>query len=192
MRAGDHPIGPGIKRPPGPFLNQIGNAARFDQGGIKVGAVKRGQDRDCQYFHPRSAHAISGGLYHMRIAMHRQEIMPERRQPTHRRFDRGADVEQLHIQKNPLAVLVLQLIGQRQPAAGQHAQPDLVKVDRIAQGFGQTQALQRIRQIKGKDQAVVRHGRTPLLFGASCGAFGVKSSKGLACYSKSVSIARWA
>ena len=78
--------------------------------------------------------------------------------PAHGSLDRGADVKELHVQKDALAVFLLQLIGEREAAAGQHAKPDFVKADGIPQPGGKVEPLHHVRDIKGNDQAVIGHG----------------------------------
>ena len=89
--------------------------------------------------------------------MHGQEIQIALRQPAHRRLDGGADIEQFHVEEDLLAVLVLQLLCQRKPAAGQHPQPDLVEGNRVTDALGQLQPCQRIADIQCHDQPVIHH-----------------------------------
>ena len=49
-------------------------------------------------------------------------------------------------------------ICQGQTTPRQHAQPDLVERDRVADAFGHGQAFERIGNIKGNDQTVIGHG----------------------------------
>lgn len=97
--------------------------------------------------------------------MHSQEIQIELRDAADCRLNRGADVEKLHVQKNALAVMLFKLIGECQAAAGQHAQPDFVETDAVAQLFGQCQTVKHIWHIQCHDQPVIRclcHGASRL------------------------------
>ena len=129
--------------------------AGADHARIQVRAFQRGQDRHAQDLEVRSRRAFLGRAHDMGIAMHRQEIQIKGRQPAHGGFHRGADVEQLHVQEDPLAVIPLQLVGKRQPAAGQHPQPDLVEADGIAQPFRKVQPRQGVRHVQCHDQPVI-------------------------------------
>ena len=151
----------GFKCAGGTFRHKIWNVACLDLSGVEIGAVERRKDGDSQYFHVRSACPFAGRAYDIRVAVHSQKVEVELRQPPHRRFDRGTDVEQLEVHENSFAVLVLQLVRQRHAAAGQHAQPDLVETDRGTQLFGHRMACNRIWHIEGNDQAVIGlgHGR---------------------------------
>ena len=86
-----------------------------------------------------------------------QEIEIELRQTAHGIFHCGADVEQLHIQKDALAVFLFQLIGQPQSSAGQHAEANLIKGHCITQFFSQSQSGQRVRHVKRHNQTIIRH-----------------------------------
>ena len=79
-------------------------------------------------------------------------------QPAHGIFHGGTDIKQLHVQENALAMFRLELIGQGQTAACQHAQTDFVKRHRVADAFCELQTLQGVLNIEGYDQAVIGHG----------------------------------
>ena len=53
--------------------------------------------------------------------MHGEKIKIEAGDSAHSFFDCRADVEEFHIEKDALALLVLEFIGKAKPAAGQHA-----------------------------------------------------------------------
>ncbi len=156
MRACDHAIGPGFKGAARAFRHQIGDISGFDQAGVQIAAVQRGQNRHSQDLGLAAGRAFPRGAYHMRVAMDGQKIQIELRQTAHRRLYRGTDIEQLHIKENALAVILLQLIGQREAPTGQHPQADLVEAHRITKVFGQLQPLKGVWHIKGNDQSVIR------------------------------------
>ena len=100
----------------------------------------------------------------MRVAMHSQKIQVKGRDPAHRRLDRGADVEQFHIQKDALALILFQLVGQRQTTACQHPQTDLVETDAVAKRRCEFQTGHDIGHIHRNNQAVIGHLGYPCLF----------------------------
>jgi hypothetical protein len=120
------------------------------------------------------------GAHNMRVAVHGQEIEIELREAAHRRLDRGGDVEELHVEEDALAMLGLELVRQREAAARQHPEPDLVERDGLVEPVGEREALECIRHVEGDDQAVVEHwltsgfGRSRLLSG---GAAAVKAAR---------------
>jgi hypothetical protein len=95
--------------------------------------------------------------------MHRQEIEIELRQTPNAVLDGGGDVEELHVEEDALAVVLLELVGQRQAAARQHAEADLVERHRVADPPGHLQSRERVGDVEGHDEAVVGtwggHGR---------------------------------
>ncbi len=129
----------------------------MDQRVVEIGAVKRGQDRDGEDSEVRPGGSFARGADHVGVAMHRQEIEIELGDAAHRFFDRRRDVEELHVQKDTLAMFGLEFIRQRQPAAGQHPEADLVETGRIADLFGNLQALERVGGVEGDDQTVIGH-----------------------------------
>ena len=82
----------------------------------------------------------------------------------HRCLDGGADVKKFHVKKDALAMFGLQLIGQRQTAAGQHAKTDLVEADSIAQRFRKLQPRQGIGHIQRHDKSVIGFGHNGSLW----------------------------
>ena len=157
-RGTDHAIGPGGKGPPGAFHDDVPHIARPDQRGVEIGAFQRCQDGDGKDLQVLARGPFLGGANHIRVAVNGQEIEVELRDTPDRRLHRRADVKELHVEEDALAVILLQLIGQRQAAAGQHAKADLVETDRIAKPPGKVQPVKRIGNIEGDDQPVVGAG----------------------------------
>ena len=94
--------------------------------------------------------------------MNGQKVEIILRQSAYRVFHSGPDVKQLHIQKDPFAVL-FQLVRQCQTAASQHAQTDFVKRNGIAKAFCQCESIKRVGHVKGDDQAVIGVGHQGLM-----------------------------
>ena len=153
LRRGDDAIGTGLQCARSAFQRDVAQVAGFDQVGIQINAVQRGQYSDGQDFH--RALGLCGGPDNLRVAVDGQEIKLVLRQAFDRRLDRCADVEQFHVQKDAFAVFLFQFVCQRQTAAGQHAKADLVKADGIAKTRGQVQTLHKVRDIKSDDKAVI-------------------------------------
>jgi len=156
-RAGDDAVGPGLKGSGGAGGHDFGQIAGHDQSGVKVGPVKRGQDRHGKDPQPRTARALLGRANHMRVAVNGQEIQIILGNAPDRCLDRGADVKELHVKEDALAMFLLQLIGKGKSAPGQHAKADLVKAGGVADLLGQFQPGKRIRHVQRHDQTVV-HG----------------------------------
>ena len=91
----------------------------------------------------------------MGVAVDGQEVEVELREATHRGFHRRADVVKLHVQEDALALFLLELVGQCQPAPGQHPQPDLVEGHGVAQRLRQFEPGQRVGHVQRHDQSVV-------------------------------------
>ena len=127
------PCAPASKRAGGAFHGDLGEVAGPDQVGVQIGAVERGEDGDRKDARRAARRALDRGADDLRVAVDRQEIEVVVRDAAHGGLDRGADVEQLHVEEDALALFVLQLIGEREAAAGQHPQPDLVEADGIAE-----------------------------------------------------------
>ena len=157
LRAGNHAVGSGGKRAGSAFQRDLVNVAVLDAVGVKIVAVKRGQYRDGKDFQPRSAFALLRGAHHLRVAMHGQEIKVVLRKAPHGSFDGGANVKQLHVQKDALAVFLFKLICKRQAAACQHAKANLVEACGVTDAGRKVQSLHYVGHIKGYDQAVIRH-----------------------------------
>ena len=127
MRAGDDTICAGIKGLARAFLNQIADLSVFDQGPIQILTIQRRQDGDRKDLKVFVRGTLFGSFHHIGVAMHRQEIQIELCQAPDCVFHGRADVKELHVQKDALAVLGLELIGESKPTARQHAQSDFIK-----------------------------------------------------------------
>jgi hypothetical protein len=88
----------------------------------------------------------------------RQKVDVELGKAAHSRLYRGTNIEQLHIKENTLAMLVLQLVREGEPAAGQHAKADLIEGHGAAKFIGQLHPRNDIGHIKGNNQAVIGSG----------------------------------
>jgi len=58
-------------------------------------------------------------------------------------------------------VFLLERAGQGEATASQHPQADFVKRNRIADPFGQGQAVTRARRVQSDDQTAIVHGVVP-------------------------------
>jgi len=165
LRRGDDTIGPGLESARGAFGDKVGDEARTHQTGIEIVAVERCEDRHCQNLHVAARRALARGAHDMRVAMHGQEIEIELRQPAHRLFHCRADIKELHVQKDALAMFLLELIGQPQTATGQHPEADLVEGHVLPQHLAELERLKRVGNIEGDNQAVIGHGAGLWLLG---------------------------
>ena len=154
-RRTDDPVGTGIEGTGRSFDGDLMNVARLDHACIQIRTFQRGQDRHAENLEAGASSPLLCGMNDMRVAVNGQEIQIELCQPAHRGLDRGADVEQLHVQKDALSMFLLQFVRQGQPTSGQHAQPDLVEADGVAQLFGQCQPFKRVRHVQCHDQPVI-------------------------------------
>ncbi len=159
QRGGDDTMGARLKGAACAFGDQIGNVPVLDLGGVKVTSVKRCEDGDGQDFQVRGAGAFSRRAYHVGVAVNGEKIEIELGDPAHGSFDGGADVEQFHVKEDAFALFFLQFVGERQPAAGQHAKADFVERHRRSEAACELQAFQCVGHIKGDNQAVIGHGR---------------------------------
>ena len=154
-RRGDHPVGPGHERARGALDHEVGHGALAHQARVEVGALQRGQHGDGEEPHRGAAAPLGGGAHDVRIAVDRQQVEVEPREAAHRGLDRGADVEELEVEEHPMPVLALELDGERESAAGQHPEPDLVEGHGVAQPPGHLQSRHGIGQVERHDQPVV-------------------------------------
>jgi hypothetical protein len=106
---------------------------------MRVGAAPRSRDRRA---------------HHVGVAVHGEEVEAEAGEAPDRGGDGGGDVEELHVEKDPLAHL-LQLEREAEPAAGEHAEADLVEGDVLAERPHQFHPGMGVRQVEADDQAVV-------------------------------------
>lgn len=98
--------------------------------------------------------------------------------PAHGGFDGRPDVKKLQIEEDARA-LVLQLHGEREAAARQHAKADLVKPDLGPERCGELLPGERIRnawRIEGDDEAMIGHGLAPCPAVMRCGGGSVKGA----------------
>ena len=153
---GDDAVGAGLEGTGGPFDDEIADLALADQRIIEIGAIERGEQGDGEDPRRRPAPTFHGGAHDMGVSMDGEEVMAEAGETAHGAFYGGADVEQLEIEEDALAVRILELVRQRQTAAREHAEADLVETDRLAELFRHFESGHGMGQIERHDQPVVR------------------------------------
>ncbi len=119
------PSAPAAKARRGALGDDFADRAGADQTFVEIGAVERSQDGDSEDFQAAVAGAVTGGANDMGVAVDGEEIEIIAGDAAHGSLDRGTDVEELHVEKDALAVNLLELVGEGQSAAVNMPRPIL-------------------------------------------------------------------
>ena len=163
---GDDAVGAGGEGAAGALEDDVGEGAVADQGGVEVGAVERGEDGDGEDAGRGVAAACGGGGDHVRVAVDGEEVGGDGGgQAAGGGGDGGADVEELHVEEDPLAG-GLELAGEVEAAAwragrGRSCRSATSSPRRRREGAGGG----GVGQVEADDQAVI-HGVLRLLAAA--------------------------
>ena len=91
----------------------------------------------------------------MGVTVHGEKVEIKLCEAAHSGFNCCADVKEFHVEKDALAVFVLQLLRERKATACEHTEADFVEAYGVAKFGSELKPRDGIWDIEGDDEAII-------------------------------------